>query len=584
MDEKTSSGNYLDPKAVLAQINAPRRIGPANVLVLYRNGDAIGQAVAQYYQLKRGIPAGNVVALAVSWLPTSNDMSTADANAILATLAPVLLATDIRAIVTCNWFPQTINGGIINFGNFLSCLLEYSTLAAANRYNSNVDWEATTNFASNYTSVSALSMAPLAGAYESQTQYGMMPPAGYAQAYTADIWLPHFRLEVSPVAAGDTRIANASVQNYLQKIIDDSIAAEQAQYADLGTVVCVGSGSYSGTWGSGLTVALPAWWEASGKARVLYCDQLGNELCTIPRSTNIATLGLISRTVTGNNMVMCVGGGATAAAEAAWNIGFTGAITVDGTVQWAYMGPMPANVYPAGATTLTPNRIGQTYVPLSDVFIRVIGEDAYYSQTTQPEQQSDLAYRQGAIVMFSQSYGYISNPIAGLDYDFGAPLPNAMADTACATATPIHYTNGNNFVVNGFSFASTAATPTVGVSGSDILLKSAGTIVATIALSGTLREQYAAIQAALPAGWTMTVEDPWLNSRCDTAIKNGACAAFGACAEPYTNGAIKGHFIQNLWDGMSLGECAYTLAQATYYATAAFNLFMVGDPLYRPFQ
>ncbi len=567
----------------LVQINASRNIGPANVLVLYRSGDAVGQSVAAYYQSRRGVPAANVVGLTLTWTPSSNSMSTTDADAILAVIVPILLTTDIRAIVTCNWFPKWINGETVQFGNFLSCALEFSILADANRYAAPISNEATFLFSGDYKTVNALSLPPLAGAYQQTTQYGMMPKPGYTQQYTADTWIPHFRLEVSPVAAGDTRIPNASVQNYLQKIIDDSIAAEQAHYSDLGNVIAVGSGSYAGTWGSGLTVGLPVAWEAAGKALNIYTDQLGNELCTIPRNVDITTVGLIARTVTGNYRMSLATAGTTAAAEPAWVTTATGALTTDGTAIWKYLGPMPANNYPVGATTNTPNKIGQTYLPISDVFIRVVGEDAYYSTTTQPEQQSDMSYRQGAIVAFSQSYGYRANPIAGMDYDFGSPVPNAMADTACTAATPLQYTNANGQIRPGFYFTSTAATPTVGVAGSDIVLKSGGAIVATIPITGTLREQYAAIKAALPSGWTMVVQDPWLNSRCDTAIKNGACAAFGACTEPYTIGAIKGFFVQNLWDGLSLGECAYTLAQATYYTTAAFNLYMVGDPLYRPF-
>lgn len=564
-------------KKALDTINASRQMGPGNILVLYRTGDAVGQAVAQYYQQQRAIPAANVIALTLAWTPTGNDMTAADANSILAVLMPIIQSADIRAVVTCNWFPQTINGGLVNFGAFLSSMWMYDSIAVATRYSANIA-VSPLPFSSDYASTVALAFPAVEGAFSGASQYGLKPPSGYVAAYQTATYMPHFRLEVSPVAVGDTRIPSASVENYLKKIINDSMTAEATNYQDAGMVIAVASGSGSGA----LVVALPTALEGIGKAAELYCNGVAVEVDTIPRSANLGT-GIWWRTVTGNHLVVTYNGGITAATEPAWNTSRTGAITVDGAVNWLFIGNPPQNAFPTGATTNTPNKIGGTYIPISNVFFRTVGGDAYYDATTQPEQQSDMGYRTGAIVMFSQSYGYTPNPIAGLDYDFGAPLPNAMADTACVALTPIQYTNANGFVINGFSFISTAATPTVGVSGSDILLKSAGTVVATIALSGTMRQQYAAIQAALPTGWTMSCNDPFSESRCSNAIKCGAAVALGACAEPFTTGAIKGYGLQDLWDGASIGEVAYTWANVTNYTTAAFNLYMVGDPLYRPF-
>ena len=591
MSQRAIQFNAASLPAELASINASRLIGPANILVLYRAGDTVGQAVAEYYQSVRSVPAANVVAVTMAWTPATNDMLASDADNFMAAVLPILQQNDIRSILTVNWFPQTVNEANVVFGSFLSSMPLFAALPDSSRYNLNSvspsAW-GTILFINDYSATIPLAFPFVTGTVNGAVQYGLKPPPKYTSAYPASFWIPHFRLEVSPVAAGDNRIPNASVENYLKKIIDDSMAAEAAQYQDAGNVIAVASGSYSGT----MTVALPTALEAYGKAINVYTANLELEVMAIPRSGYAGPPYLFpltpgppgwSRTVTGNHLMCPVVSGTTAATEPVWNVSGTGALTKDGTVTWSYIMDPPPDMFPPGANTNTPNRIAHTYIPIEDVFFRVVGYDSYYASCTEPEQQSDMSYRQGAIVMFSQSYGYTPNPVQGLDYDFGAPLPNVMADTACVTATPIQYTNANGFVVDGFYFASTVATPTVGVSGNNIVLKSAGTVVATIPLSGTMRQQYATIQAALPTGWTMTVDDPFVESRCSNAIKNGACAAFGACAEPQTLGAVKGYGLQDLWDGASLGEIGYVLGVTTLYLTPAYRLYMIGDPLYRPF-
>jgi len=65
-----------------------------------------------------------------------------------------------------------------------------------------------------------------------------------------------------------------------------------------------------------------------------------------------------------------------------------------------------------------------------------------------------------------------------------------------------------------------------------------------------------------------------------TALKNGACFAVGASAEPLVAGAIKaGTLAHSVWNG-------FNMAEAVHCEMQLFEIednYIIGDPLYRPF-
>lgn len=572
------SSSYKTLKARLAEINAGRDIGPGNVLVVYRTGDTVGQQIAEYYQSVRGIPADNMLSVPLAWVPADgNVMTEADANIVLAAILAKVTTQDIQTVVTCHWWPFYVGSSGACTVNTIFRRAPYLNSLTSGRYTSTpagnvVDlslyedvYKYTNSFTHNATT---------------EIPFGLKPGKNSYSVLGTEHTISRFCLEVSPVATGDNRIASASEYNYVKRIIDDAIAAENAANTNVGTVVITG-GTYASTVGS--------YFESGGKGATVYHEGIRTLMLSeypTDRLLNFAAnlVGNYKISETGNVLLMILNTGTTASGAPVWGNYSAGEIIPDGTVNYRHMGLVPADTFQAGANTTMPNRIGKTYVALTDVMFRAVGVDSYHSYVTQPEQKSDLTYRQGAIVHFGQSYGYTPNPIAGLDYEFGAPTPNALTATACvASSVPIRYNNANGLTLSVFYFQG-PATATVEVTGGSIILKEGATTKATIVPSGTLRQQYASIQASLTVGWTMIVQDSFYagfaESRCGNAIKNGACVAFGSGIEPNSYVVKTTHLLQNLWDGMNLAEASYT--KNISMGDSMLDI-AVGDPLYRPF-
>ena len=347
-----------------------------------------------------------------------------------------------------------------------------------------------------------------------------------------------------------------------------------------------------------MTVAYPTYHELDGIPCTKYFSGLIPELAPIPRSTFMGIgfsgyggRGMLGRTVTGNHIMRLLtdGSAQTTAVEPTWNTSNL-ATTVDGAATWQYVETMPADSFPPGATALSPGVTGKTFVNQSDVFFRAVGLEAYYETALEVETSTHFSYRTGAIVMFSQSYSADPVSMNGTDYEFGTPVLGGYAAFGPLNAkSPVRallsYTiNVNNFLPYPFSLmyagADAAATVTCSTPGT-LLLNSTVVGNTTIVIpSGTLRSQLVYIKSQLPAGWTAALVDGGMASRSDVAIRNGACAFWGSCAEPQSSGANKAaYLVQNLWHGMSLGEAAYTQDDVIGSQTN----YVVGDPLYRPF-
>jgi uncharacterized protein (TIGR03790 family) len=84
-----------------------RTLGPADLAVLVAQGDATSEAIALEYQQKRGIPAANMVALAV---PTGSDVITSTAFAALKANLDARLPGSVQATLVTWTRPSRVYG------------------------------------------------------------------------------------------------------------------------------------------------------------------------------------------------------------------------------------------------------------------------------------------------------------------------------------------------------------------------------------------------------------------------------------------------------------------------------------------
>ena len=83
---------------------------PKNVLVIYRLGDDVGQAIAEYYQNARSIPADNVHAYDSPWTDSSTLTTRTSMEDMCEWLAAKQEAMDTKAIALCGHWPGKGDG------------------------------------------------------------------------------------------------------------------------------------------------------------------------------------------------------------------------------------------------------------------------------------------------------------------------------------------------------------------------------------------------------------------------------------------------------------------------------------------
>jgi hypothetical protein len=285
-----------------------------------------------------------------------------------------------------------------------------------------------------------------------------------------------------------------------------------------------------------------------------------------------------------------VAGGTTGSTTPPLDTSHIGAVTIDGTASFSYVGQLaPADNLPPGADTLVPST--GTFVPLNDVMFRSVGADAYYSHATGAEGPNDFSYRRGAITLFSQSYGAMPCPLCCLDYDYGSPelasrssLDALKLDDKGNLVGEYLYYVGQYDVVGGFRLKCTnpVSSATFDTAPGTISLYEDGVLVSTISsLAGSLRNQHDQFVASLPSGWVLSCHDPFYTSRAATAIKNGAAFSIGSFEEPYVSGAPKaGLMFEALVKGFNLLESVWASGIAMLYNRSNA---LYGDPMYKPY-
>lgn len=562
--------------AVVRETNAGRYITPSRVLVLYRVGDTYGQQVAEYYRAARGIPAGNIVPCAFAWSPTTETITDAAFRPVLETIAPLLIEKDILAIVTCGWWPnRASDGSLYTISNQLCFThLQLAGNDGATRQRANPTWFDAYP--------AAFREGPLfirSSSLTSPYPYRFLPPVNRYAIHGVYTGYVHFRLEVSPSPSGD---------HYTRTIrmIDDAIAAEAAQMANIGNTVISGSTVY--------TVGANAYWDivqCGIPYKACYRDKL-DELNPWTATTDLSIWtyhNYVVPTVFNGYAYKSVAftTGITGGAEPTWptTIGNT---VVDGGITWKCLFSI-ADSLPAGDTTLTPDYGTFTAANYTDVFLHFVGSEAYYGSAIEPQQLTDFTYRQGAIAGWGMSYSAIPIAVAGIDWDAGTrTLGNVTAVNAKNTNAGIPCANENGISRNRLfcKYSGAAAAATITVSSNTLTFLEDAVPVGSAVLSGTLRNMVSQITAALPASWTTGALNGGAESRTQQSIKAGACIAIGSSVEPYTAGAFKtAEIVPSLWSGEAMGETAFKLHMP--HVADNSNTFdgvtIYGDPLYRPF-
>ncbi len=506
----------------IVEFNRPRRMGPDNVLVLYRSGDAVGQSIAQVYQAKRAVPAANAQAITLPWDPSAGSNATgADMDAAVGQVSALCLARDVYSILLCGWWPigsgtRTLNElfgfahlfASIGSGGAFSGWAGYSTYPYVTRWHPdfNADyaaWLLRVDYVVN----------PVGGSLATAPYFGVPPKNRLSVvADNTQVFYPTFRLEGPP---------DTDQLAFCTRIVNDSIAAEQAAYPDLGTVLVDGSSSIM-----------------AGR----------------PVHKEITEFGIPVK-------------------DFRWR-------QLNTPVEYGGAYPSLAD------TWTTPSRPEATgFTAQSDVFLKYIGSEAYYGGKTVPETSSDYQYRTGAVTAFGQSFGYQPPVWADCGWGTQNPKWQ-IAIGIGATGSGAHPQAINSIGVTStpFGITSTGTSPTVDVQADGtFLLKESGTQVGTVPLQTTFN---AYLSISLPAGWAVNTSLPGSRAlsavRAGAVCSMGAIVEPGATGMPVSyhlaQGLWSGDCLGELSFKMHSPDAYYAINQVN---TVGFTI--LGDPLYRPF-
>lgn len=567
---------------IVRQLQVGRRITKDNILVLYRVGDEVGQEVAEYYQSQRGISAANVLGVDMTWTPASTTITVADLMSVCQQIYQHVSTNGltIKALLSCHWFPYTSTGGA-GVNPYVS-----KALGGYRWWGDGRAAPATDDVTDDYYPSALISEYPSSMRYEGGNQsgdngsdrpgYGALLPDPQTIDATSYV-IPHFRLEVAPVSASDP-VGSGLV--YLKRIIDDTLEAEAAQYSDFGTVIAQGSAA-------GLDVAYPVYQELRDpgvRYNRFYWRNLTAEIASTQRGIQVFPQKFYRSPDRNNYLYRCVQAGTCDAVDPGYSTS-VGTEFADGTATMKCVEAIPSNVQPTGANMLVPVYPGSSlvFVSISDVFLRAIGTDSYYNGERMVESRTDFSYRTGAICCFSQSLGSIPEPFLGIDFEYGTTQFDTKTATNCLnTWAYLLYssTNAPTNKINAVRIQCTAAvtTATIEFSSGNLVLREDGTPVATIALSGTPREQFEQIITGMTGLVDWSLEMYYSQARCDSALKAGAAFAYGAFREP-ASGAPRAHrLVWSLWNGLNMAE--WIQGEQTMESG---TLNLLGDPLYCPF-
>ena len=580
----------------LKKQHADNYLRAANVVVIYRQGDVDGLTIANYYIEKRNIPASNVYAINMTLTGLYTQQWTmAEIRALMAGVQSHIQSKNIvvGCIVLCGYFPDQDwrRPKLISDSPSAVVSMNYCFANCMNGLAFPATYPDERSQLRDYFNDTYPDKSHNIGVTVGPGAFYKMP------LVKGTTWtIPVFRLEVATVDSKDTTFgASTTHVNYVKRMIDDAIYAENQKYADFGNVLLANA-----------PLAFDMSFGAIADLRMngipyknLYAYGLAVEATPILRNQPFALSGPSS-----NASVVVVSSGktqyftpinkgtygteATAAAAPTFAAGVN-TITQDGGVTWLGLGEIPINNFAPGCTHYQ-EQAGSTFLDnaYTDMFYISIGTGAYISGAAgysfRLPGPTAYTFRKGAVVLYGMSYSGGMSAINSVDYHHAYVsdvLPTvSTVDVKTSNYIFIGTLAGRNVPIDVLSVRYTGAGAVATSSYTNTVFTfTVDGVVTTVNVAG--QSIYAAVgtvHAALgTAAWQ--IWGGYFNlSQAGNAIKNGACIAFGASYEPTESYMVhSASCVDALWRGMAIGEFAQKLT------AISANRLVYGDPLYRPF-
>jgi len=524
------STNTPDQHLIIQTNDADHQISPENLLVIYRSDDTNGIEVANYYCTQRSIPVSNQLEVTPTFSLLTRNCTWADTQALVQTVYDYIKDNDdILVLVFVGEWPEQIS----DVGTFS---------AGGNSGFFDLFIQPSASLSAGTSST----LNPIRSDFWTRNNYTNIPDQWWLSVNST---LPG-NSEINPFFNEKTKSRmgyarfHIPVGQYADAVtvskqrIDDAIAAEAAEYSDWG--LCLLHNGATST-----LVSRP------------FCEEyLDSELDT----TKLNYVGM----------------------DHADEVTASGPFAVSRTDY----DPNSYAAYKAGEAS---------FVPSTDVFFRSPGSFSYYANNSlnRPETSSHYTYRQGAICVFSQSFGARPCPQSLVDWDTAATFAT-LTETACDVNNKQNIQAQSQDTVDNDIIQvwyDGAGSPTLEVTSTQVIAKVDTVQDWAVTHTGmTPWELQQAIDSNKTANWNYNLRDgQGVPSRAFMAWRNGASISMGVQMEPLANGDphTLGLF-SCLNCGNSIGEWAMRMYGVVRYTGENFSKFPIamiiyGDPLYRPF-
>jgi len=207
------------------------------------------------------------------------------------------------------------------------------------------------------------------------------------------------------------------------------------------------------------------------------------------------------------------------------------------------------NNYQAGDNYIQP-KIGSTFTPVSDVFFHFLGVDTYFNSDRLPWASTEISYIPGAIATFGRSCGMAKTFGTELDFHTTQQITTTRNPTitllpSAGDTASIYYGNVESTDTEGYRLSCSLDNASVIVSQTDRVVVNDTTNGTTNidVPSGTPAEHYQYILSNMPAEWSITITCTGPESRCAYALRHGAAVAIGSLLEPLAPNSPSAHNI-----------------------------------------
>tara|TARA_R110000772_G_scaffold268703_2_gene397740 strand:- start:2904 stop:4592 length:1689 start_codon:yes stop_codon:yes gene_type:complete len=540
----------LQDRADVWKFNQGKGLGVENLLVIHNTDDPRALELAEYYCQVRNVPSDQLLALTPTWPENAAQADTGEIEPAVELVRDKVASLSnhiLTLLFVGDWPIQTNrNGWNVDNGNigFYDCfrMPDYFLGLAPGEY-----------------------FEPSLQNNEDRTLGWTIGDNNYPQGIPAEAWpgwrptilstpQPSWRTQISPYfkpirnQVFHMSPACLPLGNYADAVavgkanIDSCIAAEAAEYQDVGKVI-LSNGSSSNT------VCVPAYAEIVGE-NIPYTELYWAGLDTL------------------------------------------GEAGIPGT----YYDHAIADYDPLNEVRVPGDPL---FASPTDVAFMIHGNRAYYSgETARVEKAGDYTYRDGALTMWCQSYGATPSPALTVNW-YNTQI---VVETNPLTAVDAN-ARGYVFLEDGIGNKTNAlrlqynggGVATCETNATHIICYVGGIEEWSFAYAGIVSAEdlHVALVAAASVDWTVNInEGQFRDSRTFASWRNGCAINIGTTREPNANGDPCSHALMtSLWYGLSIAEWQQMMiAGEVYIQTDVYtssqlwrNNIIYGDPLYRPF-